>query len=190
MQSDAAAPLMRTLGTVVNMKRASAAIKIYRASVEDMPIVANLLEFYAYEFSESAQIDVGQDGRFGYEDLEDYWKFDTLHPYLMTVEGQYGGLALVQRGSLISDNPEVWDMEEFFIMRRYRRRGLGIALAKEVWGRHRGGWDIRVLDTNASALKFWSAAVEAECGKTVAPSLENTNRKQWHVFSFDLQSGA
>ena len=83
-----------------------AAIKIYLASAQEMPVVANLLEFYSYEFSESAQIDVGRDGRFGYEDLEDYWKFDTLHPYLMTVEGQYGGLALVQRGSLISDNPK------------------------------------------------------------------------------------
>ncbi len=49
------------------------AIEVYRAGSEDFAIVENLLEFYTYEFSESAQIDVGPDGRFGYEDLADYW---------------------------------------------------------------------------------------------------------------------
>ena len=47
------------------------AIEVYRAGSEDFAIVENLLEFYTYEFSESAQIDVGPDGRFGYEDLTD-----------------------------------------------------------------------------------------------------------------------
>jgi len=99
------------------------AIEVYRAGLEDSAIVENLLDFYTYEFSESAQIDIGPDGRFGYEDLTDYWNLDGLHPYLMSIGSKLSGLSLVQRGSVITGSKQVWDMEEFFVMRKYRRRG-------------------------------------------------------------------
>jgi predicted acetyltransferase len=145
-------------------------IEIYPASIEDMPVIENLLEYYTYEFSESAHLDVGLNGRFGYDDLDDYWKDDSLYPYLMTIGGKYCGLALVQPGSVGSGKTGIWDMEDFFIMHRYRRRGLGTELARHVWHKHPGQWEIRVLDGNTPALQFWSAAATDQCKKVVTPS--------------------
>ena len=166
------------------------AIEVYRAGSEDFVIVENLLEFYTYEFSESNQIDVGPDGRFGYADLTDYWNLDGLHPYLMSIGSKLSGLALVQRGSVISGSDHVWDMEEFFVMRKYRRRGYGSELTKRVWRLHPGEWEIRVLDTNRAALEFWSSAVASECGKRISPSAAVVNGKKFQVFSFNVRAGA
>jgi predicted acetyltransferase len=163
-------------------------VDVYRADLRDRPIVENLLEFYAYEFSESAQIDVGPTGRFGYEDLDDYWSLDGLHPYLMSVCRQLGGLALVQRGSVVSDNTDVWDMEEFFVMRKYRRQGNGTKLIRRVWDMHPGDWEIRVLDMNHTALDFWSSAIAEECQNTIKPALTLVNGRRFLVFYFNVRA--
>jgi predicted acetyltransferase len=164
-------------------------IGIYRPTAEDLPIVENLIEFYVYEFSSSAHLDVGTNGRFGYDDLADYWKLDGLYPYLMTSEGKWCGLALVQRGSVVSANADVWDMEEFFVMRRYRRGGYGTEFVRRLWRRHPGRWEIRVLETNESALQFWLVAVRAECGVKVVPSRAVVNGKNYCVLSFQVEAG-
>ena len=58
---------------------------------------------------------------------------------------------------------------------------------------HAGGpgqWEIRVLDWNTPALRFWSAAATDQCKKAVTPSKAIVNGKQWHVLSFDVQKHA
>jgi predicted acetyltransferase len=108
----------------------------------------------------------------------------------MTIRGKYCGFALVQPDSVVSAKTGIWDMEDFFIMRRYRRRGLGTELARQVWQKHPGQWEIRVLDGNTSALRFWSAAATEQCKKTVTPGKAIVKGKQWHVLSFDVQKHA
>src|SRR5262245_2534065 len=96
-------------------------IDVIPASAEQMPIVANLLELYAHDFSELMDLQLGADGRFGYQPLPLYWTEPTRHPFLFTVNGYWAGFALVSRGSQISGDETVWDMAEFFIVRGYRR---------------------------------------------------------------------
>src|SRR5271163_3377003 len=50
---------------------------------------------------------------FGYKSLPLYWSESNRHPFLIRSHGKLAGLALVKRGSEISDNQEVWDMAEF-----------------------------------------------------------------------------
>jgi predicted acetyltransferase len=120
------------------------------------PILANLLELYAHDFSEFQILDIGADGRFGYESLPLYWSELNRHPILIRVDGKLAGLALVKRGSEISGNQTVWDMSEFFVLRGCRRRGIGMLAAQEVWSRFPGIWEVRVMQSNVLANLFWS----------------------------------
>lgn len=44
------------------------------------------------------------------------------------------GFVLIQKGSPIDNmDTEIWDVVEFFIMRKYRRRGVGEFVAKNLW---------------------------------------------------------
>jgi predicted acetyltransferase len=108
-------------------------IDIIPAGPEQESILANLLELYAHDFSEFHDIRPGPDGRFGYRGLPLYWSEPDHYPFLVRMEGELAGLVLVKKGSAVSGNEVVWDMAEFFVLRGYRRRGIGTQIAHEVW---------------------------------------------------------
>ena len=115
-----------------------ASVEVDPALREHAPILANLLELYAHDFSELHILDIGPDGRFGYESLPLYWSEPNRHPFLIRADGKLAGLALVKRGSEISGNQTVWDMSEFFVLRGCRRRGIGMLAARKCGGVFRG----------------------------------------------------
>src|SRR5579859_7388702 len=91
-----------------------------RATQEEMPVIANLFELYAHDFSEFHSVEPGADGRFGYPDLPLYWSEPGRHPFLIWVGGKLAGFVLVQRISQSSGSNAVWDMAEFFVLRAHR----------------------------------------------------------------------
>jgi predicted acetyltransferase len=170
--------------------RPSAHLEVIAAAPEQEPIVANLLELYAHDFSEFYDLDLGADGRFGYRDLPLYWSEPNRHPFLVRMDGNLAGFVLVKRGSLISGDEAVWDMAEFFVVRGYRRRGIGTQVAHEVWRQFPGRWEVRVLQSNHSAHHFWKHAIKAFVGQAIDPVPVEKNGEDWHLFSFESARGA
>lgn len=159
-------------------------VEIVPATREQEPVLANLLQLYVYDFSEFTDLAIGLDGHFHYPWLSMYWEEETRFPFLVKVDGHLAGFVLVSKGSVISGDPQVWDMSEFFVMRRYRRRGIGAAIAQEIWRRFPGAWEVRVLETNTTAVAFWEAAINAFTGSSVeVASLDEDSRRR-RVFSF------
>src|SRR5271165_5486338 len=102
-------------------EKPSAHIELVPAASEQESIIANLLELYAHDFSEFHSLELGANGRFGYKHLPLYWSEPDRYPFLVKVDDRLAGLALVKRGSEVSDSEAVWDVGEFFIVRAYRR---------------------------------------------------------------------
>jgi hypothetical protein len=55
--------LRREPGKVLNR------VEVIPAAREQAPVIANLLELYAHDFSEFHPIELGADGKFGYREL-------------------------------------------------------------------------------------------------------------------------
>jgi len=159
-------------------------LEVILATSEQEPILANLLELYAHDFSEFYDLTLRADGRFGYDQLPLYWREPGRYPFLIRVDGDLAGFVLVKRGSNISDDETVSDIAEFFVAREYRRRGIGTVVAHEVWGKFPGRWEVRVMQINDSAHDFWARAVKAFVGQAVESVGIEKNGKHWNVFSF------
>ena len=159
--------------------------ELVRAELSHEPIVANLLQLYAHDFSEFCDLDLGADGRFGYEELPLYFRESTRHPFLVRKDGKWVGLIFVRRGSQVSQDENVWDMAEFFVVRGSRRRGVGTEIAHQVWRRFPGKWEIRVMEKNDSACHFWERAIAQFVGQGIASIRVNKDGDSWRVFSFD-----
>ena len=130
-------------------------------------------------------LEVGPDGRFGYRHLPEYWADPgRRYPFVLRCEGRVAGFALVQRGSPVADDPETLDMAEFFVLRQYRRRGVGARAAALVWKRLSGSWTIRVLENNTGALAFWREAISDFLGAPASPARAVTASGEWLVFTF------
>ena len=163
----------------------SAHIEVIPATRDQQPILANLLELYAHDFSEFNDLELGADGRFGYKHLPLYWLEPNRHPFLVKVNGKMAGLVLVKRGSEISANGMIWDMAEFFVVRAYRRRGIGANIARQVWRRFPGLWEVRVMESNHSAHQFWERTISAFVGETIPSARVLKGGRRWRVFSFE-----
>lgn len=162
-----------------------AGVELHAAAREQAPVLENLLQLYAHDFSEYVDIATDDAGRFAYARLPLYWTEATRFPFLVKVDGLLAGFVLVSRGSLVSGDSQVWDMAEFFVMRRYRRRGIGAALAQEVWRRFPGRWEVRVHERTKPALQFWTAAISAFAGSSASVGFVDDDGAQRRLFAFD-----
>ena len=86
-----------------------------------------------------------------------------------------------------SSDEAVWDMAEFFILRGYRRRGVGTAAAHAVWKHFPGRWQVRVMESNTPAQRFWARAISTFLGEAVNPVRVETGSGFWQVFSFEAK---
>ena len=154
-------------------------IEVRAAAAEEESILANLVELYAHDFSEFLDIEINPDGRYGYAQLPLYWREPNRHPLLVRVDGNLAGFVLLK------GDENAWDMAEFFVVRRYRRRGIGSAIAHEVWRQFPGRWAVRVMESNQSAQQFWERVIRAFAGETTPSVRAEKDGKVWHVFSFE-----
>ena len=166
-------------------ERPSVQVELVPATLEQESIFANLLELYAHDFSEFHHLELDANGRFGYLDLPLYWSEPDRHPFLVKVDGELAGVVLVKRGGGDPGREAGWDVGEFFIVRGYRRQGIGTKVAQEIWRRFPGRWEVRVMQSNRTALHFWQRAIAAFNGEAVEPAFFEKDGEGWWVFDFE-----
>ena len=160
-------------------------VEVIAATPDQESVLGNLFELYAHDFSEFHGVEVGEDGRFGYPHLALYWSDAGRLPFLVRVKGKLAGFVLVRRGSELSGDPAIWDMAEFFILRGYRRQGVGLDVAHQVWKRVPGRWEIRVMESNRAGCEFWKRAIAGLTGESVRSTSFEKSGTAWCAFCFE-----
>ena len=161
-----------------------------QATSADAGLLANLLELYIHDISEAfPQVELGPDGRFGYSKLPLYWSEPEVRfPFLIKSDGRVAGFAFPTRGSPATDDPNVFDIAEFFVLRRYRRAGVGRQGAALLWNRLPGRWIVRVSEGNPGAIPFWAGVIAEFANGTATQFTKPGKPHAWRVFSFEAGS--
>lgn len=158
------------------------AVSLERATPEAAPLLANLLQLYIHDLSGIFAVEIGVDGRFAYERLPLYWSEPAVrYPFLIMCGARVAGFALATRGSPATDDPADLDVAEFFVLRAYRRLGVGRQAAFALWNGLTGRWVVRVAEANYAGLAFWSDAIRSY---TSGAFEESTQPGAWRVFKF------
>lgn len=144
-------------------------VKVIKSSLDQKPVIAQLYELYTYEMTDLADFDINDNGYYGYKELPLYWVDNNKYPYLVWVNNKLAGFVLIQKGSPIDEEPNVWDVAEFFIMRKFRCKGVGQRVAHELWDAFSGLWQVRVWDNNTIAHTFWDNAIKHYVKEVVIP---------------------
>jgi predicted acetyltransferase len=134
------------------VRDASDEVRVDPIDVGERDVLARLLELYTHDFSERTGADVGVDGTFGWKDLDRWWREPDRRPFFLRVDGRLAGFALVHSG-------DPHDMAEFFVLRKYRRGGVGTQAARLVFARFPGAWQVRQQWANTAATAFWRRTV-------------------------------
>lgn len=168
-------------------QEASPSVEVVHATPEQEPIVANLLELYAYDFSEFHPMLPGPDGRFGYKGLSRYWSETDRLPFLLKANGRLAGVALVKRERGVLGTETVWDIAEFFILRMFRGQGVGKAAAHEIWRRYPGKWQVRIMESNYNGYRFWEHTIAEFDPDNVRSARFEKGGQLWHLMTFQVR---
>jgi predicted acetyltransferase len=122
------------------------------ASPADRLPIYRMLELYQHDLSDIWDQDLDSHGEYGYA-LDRYWDSEGFHPFVATADGKYAGFALANRAVRIGT--EGYWMDQFFVLKKYRSRGIGHLLARSVFAALPGRWEVGQMPQNVAAQAFW-----------------------------------
>ena len=137
-----------------------ATVELVETGPEHATLIRNLYQFYAYESSDWEQEDVEVDGRFYIHDehLERYWQEPQWSANLILVDGFIAGFLLIERSEL--PGIDALELADLFVLKKYRRLGIGRALATQVLTSGEGNWLVRFYGQDETAAAFWRTVLD------------------------------
>ena len=134
-------------------------VDVVAARPEDVPILRRLMQLYLYELFTIAGWDIGADGLYGSaRRTESFWTDGTHQSFLITVDRKLAGFVIVGEHSHFF-GPGTRQLSEFFVLRTYRRRGIGGQAATRVFDMFPGKWEVIQLGRNTEAQAFWRSVI-------------------------------
>ena len=129
-------------------------ISIELVKKEEKEILRNLLEKYHYEHSQYDKRDVNMLGLFGYDYLDNYWTEENRFSYFIKVDNILAGFVMVNdyNETKLDTN---YTISEFFIMYKYRGKGVGKYAVKYILEKHKGKWQLSFHPNNENSKNFW-----------------------------------
>jgi predicted acetyltransferase len=136
----------------------SGAFDVRRATTSDRRPLQRMLELYQHDLSDVWDQDLDSHGEYGY-DLDRYWQEESCIPFVALAANRHAGFALVDRRVRVGTDG--WWMDQFFVLKKYRRQGAGRVLAHAVFAALPGRWEVGQMPRNVAAQAFWRTTVDA-----------------------------
>ena len=143
-------------------------IELREASREDAPVLRRLRQLYLYDLGSIDGWDVGEDGLYGTAAfIENFWTDPKRRSVLVRVGGRLAGFVLIRDGAHFAGEG-TREISEFFVLRKYRRRGVGERVATRIFDMVPGKWELTELSSNVEAQAFWRRVIGRYTGHRFA----------------------
>jgi predicted acetyltransferase len=120
--------------------------------------VRRLVQLYIYDLG-GDRWDIEADGTFGSPAWHRrFWTRRSRHHFVVQIDGRPAGFALVRDRAHFA-GAGVREISEFFVLRKYRRRGAGRYAARWLFARYPGEWEVAELVWNVPAQRFWRTVI-------------------------------
>lgn len=161
-------------------------VQIRRVEISEKDTLANLLEKYLYEFSQYDKRKYNDKGLFGYKYLDNYFTDNDRFAYFITVDGELGGFALINK-YCACERPVDWSVAEFFVSYNYRRQGVATRAVDLIFENHKGFYHIKYHKENVASAVLWNNAARKYSGdnyELCASDDISENETEWAVLFF------
>lgn len=145
-------------------------LRVLEAAGEGRDAVRSLWQSFMYDVSDVAGYDVEENGCYGYDNshlLDDTDESSCL-PFLIAVGDNLAGFAIVwarkQVNRHVATRRPDYYMSDFFVLRKYRRRGAGRGAVNQIWDHLSGKWAVAQLFNHEAATAFWRAVISERTG--------------------------
>jgi predicted acetyltransferase len=136
-----------------SMKNAD--LKLERSTIDDKDVLKNLYLYYAHDLSEfNDSLKTDPNGLFG-NSIDLYFNDDRLIPLKIILDNSIIGFLFCSTGQKVD-----YIVQEMFILRNYRNRGLGKLALKQLFNLYPGRYGLVILMKNEPAKLFWTHCLE------------------------------
>lgn len=134
-----------------------AEIKLIPAALGDYPVIQNMGRFYVYDMSEYMAWEIPDDGLYECIDFKKYWETKDAFPFLIRYRNELAGFVIIDKRG--SDDTIEFNMAQFFILRKFKRKGIGEYVAHHCFNQFKGTWEVMVIPGNEGAYRFWRSII-------------------------------
>ena len=119
------------------------------------------MSLYLHDMSEFADfVKMSPDGRYKYQNLNYYLEKKELSAFFIRVDSENAGFILSNKKPYVPDDREI-SIQEFFILRKFRGRGIGHRAAENFFKLFPGKYLVAQLTTNKPAIDFWHSVYKS-----------------------------
>ncbi len=137
-------------------------IQLKIATEEDLGTLQDLSLLYLYDMSRYCGFlpdwKLPSNGIYKPYDFSLYFKEQTRYPFLIYVDEEIAGFALVNK---IGSHEKVdWNMAEFFIHAKFQGKKVGRHIARKLFDQFPGLWEVCAIPENTKGSDFWEQTIE------------------------------
>ena len=169
-------------------------VQLIPASIDDYPVIQNMGRFYVYDmskyFGREKEWEIPEGGLYECIDFKKYWEDKNSFPFLVFYQNEIVGFAIIdKKGS----HPEIdFNMAQFFILRKFKNKGIGRYVAQECFKKFPGVWEVMVIPGNEGAYRFWRATIKNYTHNNFTEytrDIAHFNNSRKNIFKFDSKLG-
>lgn len=138
-------------------------MQITKVVQDGKAILTQLMTLFLHDLSEfNSDLEINQsNGLFEFDVLEWFFEKEGLTPFFILNDEKIIGFILLQSGPFSNQEFADYVLNSFFILRKYRRRGLGRKACKEFFKQFPGRYAISQVKTNLPAIQFWKSIYQS-----------------------------
>lgn len=152
-------------------------------------ILRQLIELYEYDFSEYNDNDVNESGFFSYSYLDHYWTEPERFPFFIRIDDKPAGFVLVNDFCNVNSDKSGKAIAEFFVMKKYRKSGIGRVIACRVFDMFPGPWEVSQDENNRISIVFWEKVISEYTGQKYECREVKTKYMTGQALIFDNSRG-
>ena len=162
-------------------------VKLVKATKSDRVKIDNLWHYYIYDMSEYMRWNVAENGSYSNDvtPLDEYWLRDDHYPFLIYCDGELAGFSLLRK---YPADDSLFDIGQFFILRKFKRTGIGLKAFQLSVGLYPGQWLTRVLKGNTGASQFWTSVIGKVTGNQYQLTIEKYGEVDMHFIRYEISN--
>lgn len=159
------------------------ALEIERVNVQQRDMLRNMINMYLHEMTAFEDIEVGEDGYLSYPNFSCYWVEPERHPFLIRVKGKIAGFVMVRDVESLKGGT-LHTVADMFVLNMYRQLGIGEEIARMVFDKFPGQWQIAVQQQNKVGRAFFKTVIWRYTGG----KMSEFRRSDWAGPVFEFSS--
>ena len=120
----------------------------------------NLFQLYLHDLSKyNHTIEIEENGIFPASWIDEHWDLPEFIPLRIDQNDNTCGFILLSKKPFSKPGTELC-IQEFFILKKFRNKGIGRASVEQLFANYPGSYSMSVIKENTPAKLFWKKTLE------------------------------